>query len=1184
MDSTHTESDGAFLDGLFNEAVSRLEEGGSVGLDELLNGRETLREPAAQLLELARCVAAGAEADASFPRVPGYTILAEAGRGGMGVVYAARQEALAGRRVALKVLPRGVGLSPRARERFRAEIAAVGRLRHEHVVGVYDVVNVDGMHAYAMEWVDGATLAQMIEHVSHYRAISGERSGTTSRAAGSDLGTMQAVREFLRGDDGTPPEATYTQYICRVGRQIALALAAVHSNGLLHRDVKPGNILLRRDGTPLLSDFGLARDEQGPTITRTEHFVGTPAYSSPEQLRDGTGRDHPDARSDVYSLGVTLYHALAFVLPFPGGTHADVLHQIEFGVALPLRRVNPRLPRDVETVVMKAMDADPARRYQSAADLAEDLRRVLELRPIRARPSGVMARAGKLIRRNRATFVGFVGGGVLSVFFMVALGVYLFLVPRWVAGHVESARLALLDPGKTMAMHNLLFWRSQHIGPPQPITAHCREALDHYEAALRWRPWDRTIRRERDTVALALHANDSDVRPSHVLAADAPRATEFLLTWRQEGTPRVFVGQDRSVARDDHANEGERRVTSNPLSPERADEAAGTTVTDLRCLAMLAFLCNHTDTAAAAWVAADLREPGDPVVDAALGFAYLLDEQPARAYPRLQRASEAFPECGWIATSLADAAAQCGDVRRAEQMLLRSRSLPHTDAFAIARVSLMTDLAAGRLAEARRRHRELAEDYFSEYSCVLGCQYAGWLRANGHIEEAMRAYTLATIRSGYPRPERIREHLARCTREWWGNLPLSKRLAALRTLLDRRDPSADNPAYALHALARDRHGVPAPNVFEALTGEPAQLGRRFAQWPLDRFSSWTDELPDLAKDILTLALLTPFHETVAKAAMFTGGVLVCLRTMPRNTLDSRWRPLYTIGTPLVRDPGIATGPDRVLMFGGIDAAGLSDKTYEWNGTSWSLLPASGPPARSTPGLAWASGMGGFVLAGGSGSGGAPCADVWSFEGSRWMRLGFELTYNPGVPNLTADPAGPGAIILYGNPSPGIARLTRSGIEYTGLPSVRGLVEPWAGSVVLDLARHRLLCVGALSPHLQMEPVEQTVEFDGTRMERVRTRGSPGPRFEPDLAYDAHRERVVLFGGLRSLRPNTRCIDTWEYENGRWTLTDTRGIDTLSHGRIYYDPVQQRILMIGACIGDDPRGPGRVWEYQPGESP
>jgi serine/threonine-protein kinase PpkA len=198
-----------------------------------------------------------------FPDVAGYTILGELGRGGMGSVYLARQDRVGARTVALKVLPRASALSASARARFLSEARAIARIRHAHVVTIHDVIHSGDLYAYAMERVDGASLADLIDYL----------------AGVGRPPTVADVRRRLDSPDDGGAEVwagTYVEFVARMGMGIARALTAVHEKGLLHRDVKPSNILLRRDGTPLLSDFGLVRDADVSQHTQ---------QGAPEQLR-----------------------------------------------------------------------------------------------------------------------------------------------------------------------------------------------------------------------------------------------------------------------------------------------------------------------------------------------------------------------------------------------------------------------------------------------------------------------------------------------------------------------------------------------------------------------------------------------------------------------------------------------------------------------------------------------------------------------------------------------------------------------------------------------------------------------------------------------------------------------------------------------------------------------------------
>ena len=397
----------AFLDEMFDSVVARLEEGQAVSVTALAGGREELCPQIENIVRLAQQVAVGRGAD--LPIVPGYTILGELGHGGMGVVYLAQQERLGGRPVALKMLPPTVALSPGARQRFRAEALAIARLRHPHIVAVHDVVEEGGIYAYAMEWIDGVPLTALIEDL-HRR----------EHALSTDDSSVRRELSTAAANEGLP------DFVCRIGIEVAEALAAVHREGLLHRDVKPSNVLLRKDGTALLSDFGLARATGGSSVTLTGCFVGTPAYAAPEQLRGEN--DTLDARADVYGLGATLYEALVGAPAFHGSGPAEILRQIDKNGPKLLRRTRRDLPADLTTIVDKACDPDPGRRYSTADELAQDLRAYRGGEPIRARPPSLTYILGKRIRRHRVSTVL----GAVLVIAIFGLGAWAGL-NRWSA-------------------------------------------------------------------------------------------------------------------------------------------------------------------------------------------------------------------------------------------------------------------------------------------------------------------------------------------------------------------------------------------------------------------------------------------------------------------------------------------------------------------------------------------------------------------------------------------------------------------------------------------------------------------------------------------------------------------------------------------------------------------------------
>lgn len=365
---------------LRRRALSELQAGKTVTLraEDLANAQVRERLP-----DLLREVQAEVPPE-SGPVVPGHDILGELGSGGMSTVYLARNHQL-GRSVALKVLPRWLAGDPAARERFLREARALARLDHPSIVKVHDVLDLGDQLVLSMEWVDGVTLRQLLQ------SLSPRPEPRDLEVIARVLGRPVAQREAL-------------QFLLGVFMDVANALQTVHEAGFLHRDVKASNILIRRDGSAKLADFGVAAELDGDR-SATGDFAGTPLYAAPEQLRREKGALGP--ATDVYGLGITLYEALARRLPYADEGIVAHLARIEAG-RIPRLGRQVDVSKDLETIVHKAIDPDPARRYQSAHDLAEDLRAFLEYRPIAARPLAAHERIQRWIRREpwKAALVG----------------------------------------------------------------------------------------------------------------------------------------------------------------------------------------------------------------------------------------------------------------------------------------------------------------------------------------------------------------------------------------------------------------------------------------------------------------------------------------------------------------------------------------------------------------------------------------------------------------------------------------------------------------------------------------------------------------------------------------------------------------------------------------------------------
>jgi tetratricopeptide (TPR) repeat protein len=317
-------------------------------------------------------IPAGAPSDTALPhtQLGDFELLREIGRGGMGVVYEARQISLK-RHVALKVLPPGLGLTDQAVQRFEREAQAAGKLHHTNIVPVHATGEDRGCHYYAMELVQGQSLAQVLNDLR----------GEQPNLGLSDTDT--GGREWF-------------DTVARLMADVGDALHYAHGQGVIHRDVKPANLLLSDDGRLCLGDFGLARVAQEPGMTVSGSFLGTPAYMSPEQV--AAGRAQLDHRTDVYSLGAVLYEMLTLQRPFQGDSREQILTGILSKDPRPPRRVNPRVPVDLETICLKAMEKDPDRRYATAGEMAADLRQFLQRGLIAARRAGPLRRFGKRIR------------------------------------------------------------------------------------------------------------------------------------------------------------------------------------------------------------------------------------------------------------------------------------------------------------------------------------------------------------------------------------------------------------------------------------------------------------------------------------------------------------------------------------------------------------------------------------------------------------------------------------------------------------------------------------------------------------------------------------------------------------------------------------------------------------------
>jgi eukaryotic-like serine/threonine-protein kinase len=361
-----------------------------------------------------------------------FRIVREIGRGGMGVVYEAVQLSL-GRRVALKVLPFAAGMDAKQLQRFKTEAHAAAQLHHTNIVPVYAVGCERGTHFYAMQLIEGRPLDSLIREL---RGDAEEHTGNTTvdfRLRSTAPGTAPEPGVSRTVSATTRHRETY-RTAARIALQVAEALDYAHEAGVVHRDIKPANLLLDPKGNVWVTDFGLAQVNAEANLTRTGDVFGTLRYMSPEQATGN--RVLVDHRTDVYSLGATLYELLTLQPIFPGVDRQSLLFQILHDDPQPLRVHDRNVPAELETIVLKAASKLPHERYTTAGELAADLRRYLDDRPILARRPTLTDRVRKWLRRHPA----YVGAGVLLLI-LTAIG--LAVSTAVVGGAKHQVELAL---------------------------------------------------------------------------------------------------------------------------------------------------------------------------------------------------------------------------------------------------------------------------------------------------------------------------------------------------------------------------------------------------------------------------------------------------------------------------------------------------------------------------------------------------------------------------------------------------------------------------------------------------------------------------------------------------------------------------------------------------------------------
>jgi serine/threonine protein kinase/formylglycine-generating enzyme required for sulfatase activity len=443
--------------------------------------REALGRHLTTLAEIDQMIEAEVLGAAEPRRLDQYVLLHRIGRGGMGTVYLAEHERER-RLVAIKLIERSLTQAPAMLQRFEREAQLAAKLRHPNLVAVFEQGAFESYAYYAMEFVPGISLAKAITAVKEQRR-QGQRYVDLAEIVRAESSRLERVLHLDLQHPTSTGEAqeSYFAAAARITAELADAIAYLHEQDIVHRDVKPENVLLDHSLTPLLSDFGLAKNWARVKLTRTGAPVGTPQYMSPEMATGGAqGVDH---RTDIYSLGVTFYELLTLQAPFAATSPHELLHKIAVEVPPRPRRLAPDVPRDLETIVLKAIEKNPDRRYQSARELAEDLRRFLRFDRIHARPPGPVRQAARLLQRYRVPSL--VVGLALA-----SLASWWFVAQEVRAserrGVVAQAR-ELLAQGRFHEARSLLL-RAQSAGAGAEIEPLLREANGIFPVPISSRP------------------------------------------------------------------------------------------------------------------------------------------------------------------------------------------------------------------------------------------------------------------------------------------------------------------------------------------------------------------------------------------------------------------------------------------------------------------------------------------------------------------------------------------------------------------------------------------------------------------------------------------------------------------------------------------------------------------------